>query len=219
MKRTHAARYALGALALAEAAGAVLRHRERTAVFTAAELRARALGKPLLVVGDPDAGAHTSIVRAYGCGDVCVDLNGCPQCPVSHAVDLTRERTPVADGSAVVFASCVLEYVTDPESAWRELLRMAGTPDNVFLVAVQPWTATSVYYPRARWIVTPNPGSAPTFRPVTTLRTAAWSAAIAAGVTAAVLPERQTRENPGLPAGEGAEDDAENEDADAANAG
>jgi hypothetical protein len=35
----------------------------------------------------------------------------------------------------------------------RELLRMAGSPDNLFMVSVQPWTLTAALYPRARWTV------------------------------------------------------------------
>jgi hypothetical protein len=68
------------------------------------------------VIGDPDAGMHTRLMRAYGCGDVCVDLNGCPKCPVTVVADITKGPIPdVADDSAVVFVSCVLEYVSEIE--------------------------------------------------------------------------------------------------------
>jgi hypothetical protein len=94
------------------------------------------------------AGAHTRLVRAYGCGDLCIDLQGCPLCQVMQAADLTAGPVPgVADDSAVVFVSCVLEYVSEPEAALRELQRMAGSPDNLFLVLVEPWSLTAALYP------------------------------------------------------------------------
>ncbi|MCY1007058.1 hypothetical protein OV079_16130 [Nannocystis pusilla] len=32
-----------------------------------------------------------------------------------------------------------------------EILRMAGTVENVYVVTVQPWTLTATLHPRARW--------------------------------------------------------------------
>ena len=45
----------------------------------------------------------------------------------------------------------VLEYVEDLEGALRELSRIAGSSENLFIVNVQPWTATAWLYPGARW--------------------------------------------------------------------
>jgi hypothetical protein len=104
------------------------------------------------VVGDPDAGAHTRLLRAYECGDLCVDLRGCPRCPVVKVADITKGPIEgIADDSAVVYVFCVLEYVEDPRAALRELARIAGTRENLFLVLVEPWTFTAVLYPGARW--------------------------------------------------------------------
>jgi hypothetical protein len=147
-----AARLVLGYVGLVEGTAALIRFRERAAAFQTAAERASALGRRLVVVGDPDAGMHTRLMRAYGCGDVCVDMNGCPKCPVTVVADITQGPiADVADDSAVVFVSCVLEYVTDLEAALREVARMAGSPDNVFIVTVQPWTLTARLYPGARW--------------------------------------------------------------------
>ncbi len=66
--------------------------------------------------------------------------------------DITKGPIPdVADNSSVVFVSCVLEYVTDIDAALREISRIAGSADNVFVVTVQPWTLTARLYPGARW--------------------------------------------------------------------
>ena len=146
------ARIALGSALLTEGGAALHRFETRRRLFEAAARRAYELGRPLVVVGDPDAGAHTRLVRAYGCGDLCLDLEGCPMCQVMQAADLTAGPVPgVADDSAVVFVSCVLEYVSDPEAALRELQRMAGSRENLFIVFVEPWTLTAALYPGARW--------------------------------------------------------------------
>ena len=71
------ARITLGVSLLAEGGMALRRFEARRRGFEAAAHRAAALGRVLVVVGDPDAGAHTRLARAYDCGDLCVDLRGC----------------------------------------------------------------------------------------------------------------------------------------------
>ena len=78
---------------VAESGMALRRFEARRRGFEAAARRASALGRPLIVVGDPDAGAHTRLVRAYECGDLCIDLRGCPRCQVMQAVDLPKDIT------------------------------------------------------------------------------------------------------------------------------
>ena len=146
-----AARLILAYVALVEGCAALIRFRERSLAFKTAAERADALGRRLIVIGDPDAGFHTRLMRAYGCGDVCVDMNGCPRCPVTVVADITKKVPGVDDDSAVVFISCVLEYVADLHAALAEILRIAGSHDNIFLVFVQPWTLTARLYPGARW--------------------------------------------------------------------
>jgi hypothetical protein len=146
------ARVTLGGLAVAEGALALQRWQQRRETYDRAARRAAELHRPLVVVGDPDAGAHTRLLRAYGCGDLCIDLNGCPLCKVVQVADLAAGPVPgVSDDTAVVFVSCVLEYIGDAAAAVRELRRMAGGPENLFTVSVQPWTLTAALYPGARW--------------------------------------------------------------------
>lgn len=177
---TTGSRVILGAMIAAEGFAALSRHRARTDAYGRAETQARALGRPLVVVGDPFSGAHTRIMPAYGCGNVCLDLTGCPACPVGHRTDLAVDRAPVGDDTAVVFCSCVLEYVPDAPAALAELLRMAGSWDRVHLAVVQPWTFTAALYPGARWTVTPREGQAPQLTPVSPSRAPLSLAAIGA---------------------------------------
>lgn len=155
------ARWVLGGVAAAEGLAALARHQRRSTLYARAVKRARATGKQLVVVGDPDAGAHTRLFRAYDCGDLCVDLNSCPACTNAVAVDLTKQQVPVAAGSAVVYVACVLEYTTDPAQAWAEISRMAGTPDDVFMATVQPWTLTAALYPGANYTLTESGQATP----------------------------------------------------------
>ena len=180
-------RATLAALAVAEGALAVQRWQRRRTLFAAAARRAAELGRPLVVIGDPHAGAHTSLMPAYGCGDVCVDLRGCPRCTNYKAADITRGPIDgLADDSAVVFVSCVFEYTEDLAAARREVLRIAGTPDNVFAVTVQPWTFTAALYPGERWT-----GTAPdTMSPVPLGAKVGAGAALAALLVGSVLPRR-----------------------------
>jgi hypothetical protein len=186
------ARLALGGALITEIGVALHRFDARRRVFDAAARRASLLQRPLVVVGDPDAGAHTRIVRAYGCGDLCVDLHGCPMCQVTRAADITKGPVAdLADDSAVIFVSCVLEYVADPVSALRELQRIAGSPENLFLVFVEPWTLTAALYPGARWAggaVASTPGAV-AMQPVTTTRKLA-TAGVLAGLLALASSRR-----------------------------
>lgn len=152
-----------GALAY-EGGMALSRFRQRRTVYDLAKARAKAVGRPLVVIGDPDAGLHTRIVRAYDCGDLCVDLGGCPRCSESLVADV--HRLPFASDSAVVYVSCVLEYVENAPLAMSEVQRVAGSADNLFLVCVQPLSMTSVLYPSAKWSVQEN-GTMKPVSPVT----------------------------------------------------
>lgn len=174
-------RYALGALAAYESAMAYGRFEDRKRLFAQARVRANQLHRPLVVVGDPDGGAHTRLLRAYPCGDVTIDLHGAPSCPVSISADITRPVAEVAADSSVVYVSCVFEYVDDPVAAYRECLRMAGSPQNVFIVRVSGATLTSRFYPGAKWTIDWNSDGTPRFEPVTTT-SKLFAAAVVAGV-------------------------------------
>lgn len=140
-------RVALAGILGASAVAGVRRWIERRDLYKLASDRARATGRQLVVIGDPNAGIHTAMLQAYGCGDVCVDLAGCPACPAAVTADITRPVTRIADNSAVVFVSCVLEYIPDVNAAVAEIRRMSGSADNLFVATVQSWDpiAASLY--------------------------------------------------------------------------
>lgn len=149
------AQVAIGALAVHELVQADIRQRRRRELYNAAMAKARELGRPLVVIGGPGAGAWTRLFVAYGCGDHCLDLQGCPECGETRSVDICRRVDWIRNDSVVVYCSCVLEYVSDPIAAYNEMLRMAGSPENLFIVNVQPHTMTSALYPGSKWQLVP----------------------------------------------------------------
>ncbi len=66
---------------------------------------------------------------------------------MSIAADITKGVEAIEDDSSVVYVSCVLEYVEAIEPAIKELRRIAGSEENLFLVFVDPLSLTAFLYP------------------------------------------------------------------------
>ena len=121
------------------------RRRNRGVAYNEALAKARSLGRPLVVVGAPDAG----MTSGYGCGDITVDIAP-SSCPRHMQVDITK-RIPLPDDSAVVLVSCVFECVDDFDAAMKEVRRVGG--DHVYVVRVEPWTLSAFFYPGAKNLI------------------------------------------------------------------
>jgi hypothetical protein len=121
-------------------------HRQR--VYRAAHRRSQETGKPLIVVGAPRAGFVTWLLPTYGCGDLCIDLFGCPTCPEQVKADLAHALRLYPSDSAVVCVVCTLEYVEGIEEAKAQLNRVAGR--DLFVARVEPWSLTAFLYPGAQ---------------------------------------------------------------------
>src|SRR5271156_175273 len=113
----------------------VPRRQQRRSLYAAAEQRARDTGKQLVVIGSPTRGIVTRFFGVdYGCGSVCVDAVGCPQCETYIRGRIEDVLPQFADGSAVIFASDVLEYVDDPAFVAAQLDRVSG--GDVFISTI-----------------------------------------------------------------------------------
>jgi hypothetical protein len=88
-------------------------------------------------------------MRLYEYGARHPDIFSRHNSPVIFADSLAR-GVAVQSDSAVVYVACVLEYVTDLRRSMDEILRIAGEPENIYIVTVQPWTLTAAM-PAARW--------------------------------------------------------------------
>ena len=144
------ARLGLGGVAVAETAATWTRWEQRRRLFLAADARARQLGRPLLVVLPRKEGWFNRSMRLYEYGARYPDIFSRRNSPVICADSLAR-GVAVQSDSAVVYVACVLEYVTDLRRSMDEILRIAGEPENIYIVTVQPWTLTAALHPAARW--------------------------------------------------------------------
>jgi len=142
---------AIGAVLLAarEALLAIERSRRRREMFSQAVARSMQTGKPLLVIGDPDSGAWNAMMgRDYGCGDICIDLQGCLRCTRSIRGRVEDVLPKIRSSSHVVFVSCVLEYVDDANLVLAHLQRISG--GDLYIVTVQPESIAAWVYPGAK---------------------------------------------------------------------
>lgn len=125
------------------------------------------LGRPLVVVGARSGGGGgirtTGGLAQYACGDAatggCVDLAGCTDCGSAPRDVCEVGAIPLEDDSAVVFVSHVLEYVDDPDRAWAEIVRVAGSPERVYVSRNQPWATWTRVATGARWTIDSAPPS------------------------------------------------------------
>jgi hypothetical protein len=133
------------------------RRARRRAVYAQALAHARAVGKPLLVLGDPDTGFVTRFFgRDYGCGDVCTDITGCPLCPngIRGSAEAVLARLP--SRSHVIAVEYTLEYVEDLPAAIRELERVA-VPGGIHVARVEPGSLTSRFWFGGKWVLDSAP--------------------------------------------------------------
>ena len=97
------------------------------------------INKPLLVVGDPDAGFfNRTFTRVYGCGDLCTDLDGCNNCENSEKGDILDVLKNKSDKSFVIFESCVLECINDKNKIQEISNEMNRVGIKLFQVRIKP---------------------------------------------------------------------------------
>lgn len=110
------------------------RHHRRIKVFNMAMKKSIETGKQLMVIGDPYTGSYITkmynkIFGTYSCGDVCVDLTGCPKCSKQTDKIVGNIENILSNykyNNFVIFVSCVLEYVDDIDFVISELYRVSG---------------------------------------------------------------------------------------------
>lgn len=125
------------------------RREYRRAVFEEAQRRAEELGRPLLVLGDPEAGLLNRMLgRQWQCGTLCIDIKGCGLCPEwvqGRPEDVLRELDTngyvVYDPGAFAKADSGTDFVT-------ELARVSG--GEVFMADADPWTLTAFLGPKRK---------------------------------------------------------------------
>ena len=116
----------------------IVRQYKRKKNFKNAEEDSKKFNLPLMVVGDPDGGWFCRhFGRTYNCGDLCVDLKGCPNCKNSIQDNILNVLKDKDDNSYIIFESCVLEYVNDDE--YQEIVKeMNRVGKKVYNVRISP---------------------------------------------------------------------------------
>ena len=126
------------------------RHYNRLNIYKMALKQSNETNKPLIVYGDPYNGVGSKfwnkIFGSYGCGDMAVDLTGCPKCDNGVKSDILDHLKTVESDSAIIFISCVLEYVDNIEEVIDEIYRVAGSKENIYIVCVSRYSLTGYSY-------------------------------------------------------------------------
>ena len=131
----------------------ILRNLKKKALYRNAVEYTYEHAKKLVVVGSPnlelvDGGlisfvAENTFGPSYGCGDVCVDIQGCPKCDVSYTgdiLDFLRQQEPK---SCVLFSTGVFEFTNNYEEIRKEVER---TCVRNFTDYYSPWNVTWYTY-------------------------------------------------------------------------
>jgi hypothetical protein len=121
---------------------------KRKQIYNVAKQKAIETKKPLMIIGDPDNGATNFVVgRSYDCGNLCVDITGCPKCSNGIKLKVEDYLPTLESNSYVLFVSCVLEYVDSKniDFTFSEIKRVSG--GDYFIVSVEPYSITDLFYP------------------------------------------------------------------------
>jgi hypothetical protein len=148
------------------------RRTHRRTVYEDAKQRAAELGRPLIVLGDPDASVLNHFLgRSWQCGDICIDPKGCGGCIGGEEVqaDPIQYLSTLGDNSAVIFdGGSTITTVENGVALAEQMQRVAGP--NVFISADGPWTLTAFLAPKRkrRILEEPQVQTAPSivFKPV-----------------------------------------------------
>ena len=118
----------------------------RRKLFKKAQKRARVTNKKLLIIGDPYNGvASISTGADYHCGDLCIDLTGCPKCTNSIKAKLEDVISEIDLSKYVIYISCVLEYVDELPKILSYLNKVDRK--NIFIVTVEWYSLNAYFYP------------------------------------------------------------------------
>lgn len=137
-----------------------LRRKTRAYYYDRAQNVSKLREKKLLVIGDPDTGCiNYYLGRDYNCGDVCLDLTGCPKCEVAIKGSLELELPKLPTNGYVIFVSCTLEYVNNLSDVVSELKRVSG--GDLFIATVEPYAPLHFLFGSTKQIIISAPPVTP----------------------------------------------------------
>jgi len=139
--------------------------RRRRYLWQMAQERARMTGKRLIVIGNPDGSlVNRALGRDYDCGDLCIDLYGCPACPAYISGRLDETLPHLQDNSAVIYVAGALEGdVGDMTAVMLGLDRISG--GDLFIASTEP-TSLAAWTGRRRITLSPPEAEFIEYKPV-----------------------------------------------------
>ena len=123
------------------------RGQEREQMLYCASHRANELQRPLVIIESYVSDEGGALVT--GC---CPSDQPGTRSDLMHTGDI-----PAGDNSSVVFCSFSLEYVPDIRRAWKEVMRVAGSPSNVFVA----YAKKSLFGRGRKWVIESAPPLSP----------------------------------------------------------
>jgi len=110
---------------------------EAVKLYEQAEERAKKENKKLLVLGNPytTSGKMVTIfTNTYGCGDTCIDMNGCGSCKNTISDKVENVLSKFSSDEYIVFESGLLEVVDEDKLDYivNEIYRIAGKKENIY---------------------------------------------------------------------------------------
>jgi hypothetical protein len=126
------------------------RREQRRITYEEAKQRAEQLMRPLVVLGNPDAGlANRALGRTWQCGNVTIDPRGAVACEGPSETSIQGQPVDVlaqmpAD-SAVIYDSGLFAKSSRPHELATQMQRVSG--GELFMVDAGPWTLAAFFEP------------------------------------------------------------------------
>ena len=131
----------------------IVRNLKKKVLYINALKYASIHSKKLVVLGSPHLDLQTGGVisyvtektfgPSYGCGDVCVDIEGCRNCEVTYTGDILDFLKNQDDDECVLFSTGVLEFTDNYDEISKEIKR---TCVRNFTDYYSPWNITWYTY-------------------------------------------------------------------------
>jgi hypothetical protein len=131
------------------------RREMRRAVYEQALRRAKELGAPLIVLGDPDAGLMNHMLgRQWQCGVgqgdvICIDPAGCGLCPSQVQGWPEEALSQIKAHSAVIYDPGAIGMANDGAKLAQEMARVA-IQGEVYVADVEPLSLAAFFEPKRK---------------------------------------------------------------------
>jgi hypothetical protein len=131
----------------------IVRNVKKKVLYSRAVRYASKMKKELVVLGSPHLDLQTggvisyitekTVGAVYGCGDICVDIQGCSKCTSSYQGDILDFLKTKSPKSCVLFSTGVLEFTENFDAIRHQIERTCVAN---FTEYYSPWNITWYAY-------------------------------------------------------------------------